>query len=66
MVSFLLFQAKDVDISRLALSYAFNTPGIDLTLVGISTQEILKKNLDALFRPLTAAEQEVKEYICKK
>ncbi|GLV38633.1 uncharacterized protein CBL_05632 [Carabus blaptoides fortunei] len=56
-------KARNVELGRLAMNYAFSQPGPATHLVGMNTVPLLKSNFDVFFNGLTDHEKQVLEEI---
>ncbi|XP_078589374.1 uncharacterized protein LOC144869760 [Branchiostoma floridae x Branchiostoma japonicum] len=59
-------KSKGADISRLAMHFTLNQPGVPTTLVSTASQANLDRNLRAVYEELTSEEKETLEYICER
>lgn len=58
-----MFQAKNIELARLATWFSLTQPGIDTHVCGLYTMEQLKDTLDVLATGLTEQERNVLEDI---
>lgn len=59
-------QRKGVDISRLAMDFTINQPGVDTTLVSTASIKNMKSNLDSVYTPLSSLERETLDEVMEK
>ncbi len=55
-----------MSISRLAVDFSMNFPGVHTTLCGANRMAHLERNLDSIRKPLSAEEQACLDFIRKK